>query len=483
MEASEPNPLFIENDAMTTNNTDLWRLTIQQAGELLSSGKLSPVELTMAFLDRIEALDSRLHCYITVTRDEALAQARTAEAEILRGAYRGPLHGIPFALKDIYDTAGVRTTAGSRLYLDRVPEEDATTTARLKSAGAVLLGKLHTYEFALGGPDFSTPFPPARNPWNTGHITGGSSSGSGAAVAAGLCMGALGSCTGGSIRGPASLCGVVGIKATYGRVSRAGVVTLSWSQDHCGPMTWTVEDSALMLQAIAGYDPKDPASSRAPVPDYSQALREDIRGLTIGLPRDYFFTPGPDVNAEVVSIVEKGVEALQQLGARVEEIAIPSLPYARAANSVIMLSEAFAFHERNLKERPEYYGDVVRARFRIGGLFTAGDYVQAQRWRAVTVRECAEALRRVDLLVTPTMPQPAAPFEGYDVLSIARGPSFTSPFNFTGLPAISVPAGFTGDGLPVGMQIAGKPFDEPTVFRAAYTYQQQARWFEQRPPV
>ena len=468
---------------MTTNNTDLWRLTIQQAGELISSGQLSPVELTMAFLDRIEALDSRLHCYITVTRDEALAQARTAEAEILRGAYRGPLHGIPFALKDIYDTAGIRTTAGSRLYLDRVPEEDATTTTRLKSAGAVLLGKLHTYEFALGGPDFSTPFPPARNPWNTGHITGGSSSGSGAAVAAGLCMGALGSCTGGSIRGPASLCGIVGIKATYGRVSRAGVVTLSWSQDHCGPMTWTVEDSALMLQAIAGYDPKDPASSPAPVPDYSQALREDIRGLTIGLPRDYFFTPGPDVNAEVVSIVEKGVEALQQLGARVEEVAIPSLPYARAANSVIMLSEAFAFHEKNLKERPEYYGDVVRARFRIGGLFTAGDYVQAQRWRAVTVRECAEALRRVDLLVTPTMPQPAAPFEGYDVLSIARGPSFTSPFNFTGLPAISVPAGFTEDGLPVGMQIAGKPFDEPTVFRAAYTYQQQARWFEQRPPV
>ena len=468
---------------MTTNNTDLWYLTIQQAGELLRSWKLSPVELTSAFLDRIEVLDGRLHCYITVTRDEALAQARTAEAEILQGGYRGPLHGIPFALKDIYDTAGIRTTAGSRLYMDRVPAEDATTTARLKSAGAILLGKLHTYEFALGGPDFSTPFPPARNPWDTDRITGGSSSGSGAGVAAGLCMGALGSCTGGSIRGPASLCGIVGIKATYGRVSRSGVVPLSWSQDHCGPLTRTVEDSALILQAIAGYDPKDPASSTVPVPDYSQALREDVRGLTIGLPRDYFFTPGPEVSAEVVSIVEAGVEALQELGARVEEVTIPSLPYAQAANVVIMLSEAYAFHQKNLKERPQDYGDVVRTWFRVGGLFTAGDYVQAQRWRTVAMEEFAEVLRGVDLLVTPTMPQPAALFEGYDPLFEDLGPNFTSPFNFTGLPAISVPAGFTGDGLPVGMQIGGKPFDEPTVFRAAYSYQQHARWFERRPPV
>ena len=229
--------------------------------------------------------------------------------------------------------------------------------------------------------------------------------------------------------------------------------------------------------------PKTQPAAGLPCPTTPQALREDIRGLTIGLPRDYFFTPGPDVNAEVVSIVEKGIEALQGLGAHVEEVSIPSLPYTRAANSVIMLSEAFAFHEKNLKERPQDYGDLVRARFRVGGLFTAGDYVQAQRWRTIAKKEFAQVLQRVDLLVTPTMTQPAAPFEGYDVLSIARGRSFTSPFNFTGLPAISVPAGFTGEGLPVGMQIAGKPFDEPTVFRAAYTYQQHARWFERRPPV
>ena len=467
---------------MASTSTELFYLTIRQAGELLRSRQLSPVEVTGAFLDRIEATDSRLHAYITVLNDAAKGQARTAEAEIQRGDYKGPLHGIPFALKDIYDTAGVRTTAGSRVDIDRVPTEDATTTARLKAAGGILLGKLHTYEYALGGPDPSTSFPPARNPWNLDRITSGSSSGSAAAVAAGLTMGAMGSCTGGSIRGPASMCGIVGLKATYGRVSRAGVVTLSWSQDHCGPMTWTVEDSAIMLQVLAGHDPKDPASSTAPVPDYSQSLREDIKGLKIGVPKHYFFTPGPDVNAEVVSIVEKGLNILQELGAHVEEVTIPSLPYSRAANSVIMLSEAYAFHERNLKSRPQDYGDLARARFRIGGLFSSNDYVQAQRWRRRVVREFAEVLKGVDVLVTPTMTQPAAPFEGYDTMSIARGPSFTAPFNFTGMPAISVPAGFTADGLPVGMQIAGRPFDEPTVLRAAYTYQQRARWFDRRPP-
>lgn len=468
---------------MASTSTELCYLTIRQASELLQSRQLSPVELTKAFLDRIEAKNDQLHAYITILNDAATEQARAAEAEIQRGDYKGPLHGIPFALKDIYETAGVLTTSGSRKDKDRVPTEDATTAAKLKAAGGILLGKLHTYEYALGGPDFSTPFLPARNPWNVERITGGSSSGSGSAVASGLAMGAMGSCTGGSIRGPASLCGIVGLKATYGRISRAGVVTLSWSQDHAGPMTWTVEDVALMLQVLAGHDPKDPASSTAPVPNYSESLREDIKGLRIGVPRHYFFTPGPDVSAEVVSITEKGLEALQELGAIVEEVTIPSLPHFRAANSIIMLSEAYAFHERNLKSRPQDYGDLVRARFRIGALFSGNDYVQAQRWRRVALREFADAMRSVDVLVTPTMTQPAAPFEGYDTFSIARGPSFTAPFNFTGMPAISVPAGFTADGLPVGMQIAGKPFDEPTVLRAAYTYQQYALWFERRPPI
>ena len=467
---------------MATTNADLHYLTISQAGALLQRRELSPVELTRAFLDRIEATDDQLHSFITLLSEQALADARVAEAEILQGHYKGPMHGISFALKDLYDTAGIRTTSGSRVDIDRVPTEDATTTARLKNAGGILLGKLAMHEFALGGPDFTTPFPPARNPWNLDHITGGSSSGSGAAVASGQCMGALGSCTGGSIRGPASLCGIVGIKATYGRVSRAGVVTLSWSQDHCGPMTWMVEDAAHMLGAIAGYDPKDPTTSAAPVPDYAAGLKQDIKGITIGVPRHFFFAADGEANPETLAAVEKGLTVLEGLGAHLEEVTIPSLDYVRAANTVIMLSEAFAFHEKNLKSRANEFGEMVRARFRIGGLLTASDYVQAQRVRKLFNRELAQAFLKVDVLVTPTMTQPAAPFEGYDATSTVRGPSFTAPFNLSGLPAISVPCGFTASGLPIGMQVAGKPFDEPGIFRVAYAYEQAARWFDQRPP-
>ena len=468
---------------MSTSDTQLHYLSIRQAGELIQRGELSPVELARACLDRIQATDDRLHSFILLLADEALAQARIAEAEILRGAYKGPMHGIPFALKDLYDTAGVRTTSGSQVDIDRVPSEDATTTARLKEAGGILMGKLAMHEFALGGPDWTTPFEPARNPWNLDHITGGSSSGSGSAVASGQCAGALGSCTGGSIRGPASLCGIVGLKPTYGRVSRFGVVTLSWSQDHAGPMTRTVEDTAFMLQAIAGHDPRDPTSSRAPVPDYSRSLREDIRGVRIGLPRHYFFDDDPGVNREVVARVEQAVSVLEELGAHVEEVTLPSLDYVRAANSVIMVSEAFAYHEPNLKTRPQEFGQIVRGRFRIGGLMSASDYLQAQRVRTWARRDFAEVMQTVDFLVTPTMTQPAPAFEGYDPISTARGKSFTAPFNVTGLPAISVPCGFTESGLPIGMQIAGKPFDEPGVIQAAYTYQQYAGWHEVKPTI
>src|SRR5918992_1080632 len=274
---------------MTQTQTELCYLTIREAGHLLKSRQLSPVELTRAFLNRIEQLDGTLHTYITVLAERAMSEARRAEAEILRGDYRGPLHGIPIALKDLYDTAGVRTTASSRVMADRVPAEDATTTARLVAAGSVLLGKLAMHEFALGGPDPTCGFPLARNPWNPAHIPGGSSSGSGTAVAAGLCMGSLGSCTGGSIRGPASHCGIVGIKPTYGRVSRYGVVPLSWSLDHAGPMARSVEDCAVMLQALSGYDPKDPASANRAVPDFCAGLRRDIRGLRVGVPRANWF--------------------------------------------------------------------------------------------------------------------------------------------------------------------------------------------------
>jgi aspartyl-tRNA(Asn)/glutamyl-tRNA(Gln) amidotransferase subunit A len=276
---------------------------------------------------------------------------------------------------------------------------------------------------------------------------------------------------------------MVGLKPTYGRVSRYGVVPLSWTLDHCGPMTWTVEDSALMLQAIAGYDPKDPTSSRAPVPEYTATLREDITGLTIGVPRHFFFADDPRIDRETLHTVETALHALEDLGAHVEEVTIPTLRYAAAAQPAIMLSEAFAYHERLLRHQPEEFGDMVRARFRIGGLFTAGDYVQAQRLRHVLKREFAAVLQKVDLLASPTMSSPAPPFAGIDAMTTARRPSFTGPYNLTGMPAISVPCGFTSAGLPVGLQLAGKPFDEPTVLRAAYTYQQHARWCEKRPPL
>ncbi len=468
---------------MAQANKKLHELTIREAGKLLKDGDLSPVELTQAFFNRIDQTEDRLHSFITLLQDRAMGEARKSEAEIRSGNYKGPMHGIPIVLKDLYDTAGIRTTSGSQVDFDRVPITDSTATSRLADAGAVLLGKVTMHEFALGGPDWTTPFEPACNPWNLNHITGGSSSGTASAVASGQAMGGLGSCTGGSIRGPASLCGIVGLKPTYGRVSRAGVVTLSWSQDHVGPLTYTVEDSAYMLQAIAGHDPKDPTSSRAVVPDYSISLREDIKGKVFGLPRHYFFDEDPSVDAEAVAVVEKAVAELESLGAKIEEIELPSLDYIRAANTIIMVCEAYAFHEPNLKSRPQEFGEIVRARFRIGGMLSAGDYLQAQRCRQWSKREFAEALQKVDFFVTPTMTQPAAAFEGYDPIATIQGKSFTAPFNVTGLPAISVPCGFTQSGLPVGMQIAGKAFDEPGVIQAAYSYQQHARWYEQRPNI
>ena len=462
---------------------ELHYLTIGEAAPLIASGELSPVELTRAYLDRIEAIDGRLDSYVTLTPELALSQARQAEAEIRAGNYRGPLHGIPIALKDLYDTAGIKTTAMSRVTPDRVPNEDATTVAKLYEAGVVLLGKLAMHEFALGGPDFTSLFPPARNPWNTEHMPGGSSSGSGAAVAAGLCMGALGSDTGGSIRGPASMCGIVGIKPTFGRVSNFGVVPLSWSQDHCGPMTWTVEDTAIMLQAIAGYDPKDPTTADVPVSDYLAGLRDGVRDLTIGVPREYFYEEAPGVDVQVIEAAERALEALSELGAEIRDVEIPHIKYAQAANQVIMMSEAYSFHEANLKSRRQDYGDMVRNRFLLGGLLSASDYNQALRVRRVIKDEMADALHQADVLVTPTYASPAPKIEGYAGGTTLTQPSFTGPFNVSGLPAVSTPSGLSGDGLPMGLQIVGRPFDEATALRVAYAYEQTARFIDRRPPA
>ena len=462
---------------------ELHYLTIAEAGALIRSRKLSPVELTRAFLDRIEQLDDTLQSYITVLEDGAMAEARSAESAILRDGYIGPLHGIPIALKDLYDTAGIRTTAGSRVMADRVPTEDATATARLKSSGAVLLGKLAMSELAMGGPDPTNGFPIPRNPWNLEHSPGGSSSGSAASVAAGLCMGSLGSCTRGSIRAPASFCGMVGLKPTYGRVSRHGVVPLSWTLDHCGPMTWTVEDAAIMLHAIAGRDPRDLTSSRAPVPPYSESLREDVAGLRIGVPRHFFFAEHPEVDRESQAIADSAIATLGEMGAQVREVEVPALRYADAAALVIILGEGFAYHERDLLTRPQDFGELDRNELRVGGLFGLADYVQAQRARSVLRRQYHDVLAKVDVIASPTSTMVAPRFDAGPGAAITRMPSFTGPYNLTGLPAISVPCGFTSAGLPVGLQLAGRPFDEATVLRAAYAYQQHARLFERRPPV
>ena len=462
---------------------ELHYLTIGEAAPLIAAGELSPAALTQAYLDRIAAVDGRLDSYVTLTAERALAQARQAEAESAAGRYRGPMHGIPIALKDLYDTAGIRTTAMSRVTPDRVPDEDATTVAKLDAAGAILLGKLAMHEFALGGPDFTSLFPPARNPWNTEHMPGGSSSGSGAAVAAGLCMGALGSDTGGSIRGPAALCGIAGIKPTFGRVSNYGVVPLSWSQDHCGPMTWTVADCAIMLQVIAGYDPKDPTTADVPVPDYLASLRDGVRGLTVGVPRAYFYEEAPGVDPQVIAAAERGLETLSELGAEIREVAIPHIGYAQAANQVIMMSEAYSYHEANLKTRRQDYGELVRQRFLLGGLLTASDYNQALRMRRVIKDEMAAALQDADVLVTPTYAAPAPKIEGYAGATTLTQPSFTGPFNVSGLPAVSTPSGLSEDGLPMGLQVVGRPFDEATALRVAYAYEQAARFIDRRPPL
>ena len=466
---------------MTTSSQDLHLLTIHEASDLIRSRQISPVELTQAFLDRIEAVDDRLKSYITLLPEAAMETAREAEAEISRGNYRGPLHGIPIALKDLYDTAGVPTMAQSKVLEHRVPDKDATVVTRLREAGTVLLGKLTMHEFALGFP--ASLYESPRNPWNLDHVTGGSSSGSGAGIGAGTCMGTLGSCTGGSIRGPASYCGIVGLKPTYGRVSRHGVLPLSWSLDHVGPMTWTVEDTAHMMQAIAGRDPNDPTSSTEPVPDYAASLREDVSGLVIGVPRHYFFDASSGADREMLAAVDKALTELEGLGARVEEVTIPSLDLAGPANWLIMMSEAYAYHKANLAAQPENFGPVVRHRFYLGGLFGSGEYVKAQQARTRIRREFAEVMQRVDLIGCPTMLGPAPVFDTFDPSSVVLGRSFTAPFNETGMPAISVPCGFTQSGLPLGLQLAGKPFEEETVIRAAYTYQQHAGWYKQRPAL
>ena len=460
---------------------ELCYLTIVEAAADLRRKEFSPRELTEAALKRIEAIDGKLHCFITLTADRALHQAKQAELELGSGKDRGPLHGIPIALKDLYMTQGIRTTCHSAVLKNWVPDNDATAATKLREAGAILLGKVGLHEFAFGGPSVDAPFPAVRNPWNTAHIPGGSSSGSGAALAAGLCYGSLGSDTGGSIRTPSSHCGVVGIKPTYGRVSRYGVIPLSWSLDHAGPMARSVEDCAILLQAIAGYDAKDPASAKAAVPDFSSSLRQGIKGMRIGVPRADWFNENLGTDAETEALFNQALKTLEELGAVIIEIDGKPFSTARKANQTILVCEAYAYHEKRLREAREKFGSSVRRRMLEGAFLSAADYVTAQRARSVLNGQIRQNFSRVDVFATPRAPRPPDAFATMDPNEQNLRPSFTNPFNLTGLPAISVPCGFTDGKLPVGLQIAAPSFEEVLLFRVAHTYEQATEWHKRRP--
>jgi aspartyl-tRNA(Asn)/glutamyl-tRNA(Gln) amidotransferase subunit A len=463
------------------NRNELCYLTITEAAAGLRRKEYSPVELTEALLQRIETIDAKLHCFITLTTDLALRQAKQAEFELRSGKDRGPLHGIPIALKDLYMTQGVRTTCHSAVFKNWVPDNDATAATKLREAGAILLGKVGMHEFAFGGPSVDAPFPAVRNPWNTAHIPGGSSSGSGAALAAGLCYGSLGSDTGGSIRTPSSHCGIVGLKPTYGRVSRYGVIPLSWSLDHAGPMARSVEDCAILLQAIAGYDPKDPASADVPAPDFRAAFKNGIAGLRIGVPRAGWFDENLGVDPQTEGLFNQALKTLKELGAAIIEIDGKPFSIARKANQTILVCEAYAYHEKRLQQAPEKFGSSVRRRLLEGAFLSAADYITAQRARGVLNEQICANFSRVDVFATPSAPRPPDTFEGLDPNEQNLRPSFTNPFNLTGLPAISVPCGFTDGNLPVGLQIAAQSFEEGTALRVAYAYEQATDWHRQGP--
>jgi aspartyl-tRNA(Asn)/glutamyl-tRNA(Gln) amidotransferase subunit A len=462
-------------------------LTLTEAAKLLHGKKLSPVELTQACLERIRELDGTLRAFITVTSDLALAQARRAEREIVKGRYRGALHGIPLTLKDVYCTRGIRTTAGSRILRDFAPAADATATTRLAEAGAVLIGKTNLHEFAAGITTDNPHFGTCQNPWKLGYIPGGSSGGSGAAVAAGLGLASLGSDTGGSIRIPASFCGIVGHKPTYGLVPRTGILPESWSLDHGGPMTRTVADAAMILQTIAGHDPGDPSSAPVKLPSFPRALRRDLKGLRAGVPTNYYFDV---IDPEVERVVRTAIDQLRTLGASVREVEVPGVEAALDTCFVVAWAEAAHYHRQWLLTRPQDYGADVGDLLKGALLYLATDYLQGQRTRARIRHSLRDVFRRVDVLVSPTAPLPATPhgqletmLDGRKVSVLDTGARLTCVANLTGEPACSVPCGFTKAGLPVGLMIHGPAFEDGLVLRVAHAYELASGWTRRRPTV
>jgi aspartyl-tRNA(Asn)/glutamyl-tRNA(Gln) amidotransferase subunit A len=456
-------------------------LTIAELNRLYDQRELSPVEVTRALFDRVAAHDGKLHSFIRITPEVALAEARAAEQELTAGRRRGPLHGIPYALKDIIETAGIPTTGHSKLCQDYVPAADAHLVTLLKIGGAVLMGKLATWEFALGGPSWDLPWPPALNPWNLDTLPGGSSSGAGAAVAAGFVSGAVGTDTGGSIRGPAAVCGIAGLKPTYGRVSRRGVFPNTFTMDHCGPLTRSAEDIALFLQVIAGFDPQDPGSEDIPVSDYAAALTGRVEGLRLGLVEHWYAS---SAHPDLAPAISAAVEVLRGLGAVVEPVQLSSLRDYTDCKTTISIAELYAIHEQDLKTRPQDFGRILRNRVLPGALIRAEDYVQALRWRTVLAREQALVLKRFDALLTAGalgVAEPADPNRPDRLVSV---PSITMPFSVGGLPALAIPCGFSrAEGLPLSLQIAAAPFAEPTVLRIAHAYQQVTDWHRRHPDL
>ncbi|HEY3108023.1 MAG TPA: amidase [Chloroflexota bacterium] len=457
--------------------------TIADAAAALRARELSALELTEALLARARAAQPALGAFIAFMDGPAGAAARQADADFARGADRGPLQGIPLGIKDIIATSDAPTTANSRV-LDRAWGErpDATSVRKLREAGAVPLGKLTLHEFATGWPDPATGFQPARNPWNLGHSPGGSSSGTGAAVAADLIPAGLGTDTSGSIRGPAAYSGISGLKPTFGRVSKEGCVPLGYSLDNIGPMAHTARDCALLLQTLAGYDPADPCTVDRPVPDYAAALTGSLEGVRIGLPRAYFLD-APGLEAEVRDAVLAAAEAMGKAGARIVAASIPHAEIGSLACTITIRSESYAYHERDLRERADLYGRHTRRVLQLGALFTAADFVQAQRVRALVRAEVAAALSTADVLLVPTMANLAASFRGYDPDRRLTATGYTGLWNMTGNPALSVPGGFSASGLPIGLQIVGRPFDEATVLAVGDAYQRLTDWHARRPPA
>jgi aspartyl-tRNA(Asn)/glutamyl-tRNA(Gln) amidotransferase subunit A len=463
--------------------TSLIYLSLAEAAKLVEKREVSPLELTDACIARAEALDGTLHAYLTMTFETARQKAKTAADEIAAGNYRGPLHGIPIAVKDLYETAGVLTTAGSPLREHYVPTEDARAVELLKQAGVIMLGKLNLHEWAMGGTNVNEYYPTPRNPWDTERITGGSSGGSGAALAAGYCYGSLGSDTRGSIRIPAGLNGITGLKPTWGRVSLRGIVPLNWSLDHAGPMARTAEDCALILNLIAGYDERDPTSADRPVPDYAASLIPTrLDGVRIGLPRNFFFDP-EIVEPVMLATTNAAADTLASLGAEIVEVEMPRDLEFSASSA--FFAEASWYHESQFKEHPEMYGQTIRKRLIDNAGITGVDFVR-DRWRQLELQQAMRRrMRDIDLILTPTSPVITPKIAEVDT-SIPGGTILarnTSPFNIAGIPTISMPAGFSDDGLPIGVQLAGRWWEEGLVLRAAHAYQQVTYWHKRHPAL